>query len=72
MSADNLTADQKLDDLGDGNSDAVKEREAIWELLRAAHKYGLDADVVHAFGVARASGSDVYEAVAFAYREWDL
>ena len=49
-----------------------QEMDAIASMLECAKKYGLEVEVVAAFGAARETGDSVEQAVIYALYEWDL
>lgn len=48
------------------------ELDAIYEMLRMAEMYGLQVEVINAFGSYRAAGDDTQMAAAAALIDWDL
>lgn len=48
------------------------ELDLIVVMIERASQYGLLAETVRSFGVARASGSPVRNAVNYALLEWDV
>jgi len=48
------------------------ELDAIYKMLRTAGMYGLQEEVINAFGSYRAAGDDTQTAAAAALYDWDL